>query len=277
MRTLKFSAIGLCGVLVVMAPTQAAFQSVQKQSFQAEVSVEGIPTASFTVELRDALDPLGSPVRAGLNWSNVIAGQTGWKMADQCFVLKGTITDASGGIQMYTHNSQYSAPLFFPPWPNHSPESYKAGLLELAVSTAGFAFRTIPMAWSIKAASMTVSGPNPTLLPGDPVSGPATGPDNRFQWVIIKDFRDIGIDTNGDGYVDPRTNDDSPDTTPFENGNEDVMVMNSVGIHAAQGAGGFFSHPDGRNAYLYMQADYTTASVGYTYFTNKLYIESFTN
>lgn len=249
-----------------------AFQSQQAQSVTAGTTVGGTKVARFTLAIKDTANPLGADAPS-ISWTGVSAGDS-WTIAKQLLVINSTVTDNNGGIQIYTDNTSVSAvPRFVDPTPTNAtnPDSAAGGLLEGNV--AGNTSVRLPMAWSIKSSSKVVDGANPATAIGaaDPNTGPTTGSNYRFQWLFVSDKANTaGIDFNQDGDVT-----DPTDGAPFVNGDIFLSMVRSNGIHFEQGPTAIEPLADGQNAYVYFQANFTSAAAQQAYQTNRLFVEAF--
>jgi hypothetical protein len=245
-------------------PAAQAFTSVKVGVVTASATVGGTPIADFTLTLRDVTTPISGPTRTQLNWSGVTASATGWKIADQLIVLNSTVTDRSGGVQIYTDNKSGAGtpadPQFVDPSPADATNSDSNGAGLIYADPSGKTAEVLPMAWSVQGSTKVVGT---SLLPVDPNAPAATGPASPAQWLYMSD--------KGTTANIPSTN-----TSAFANGADFVTMINALGIHAAQGPTGFFSFPDGQNSYVYLQTNFAGASASSTYLTKKLTVEAFT-
>jgi hypothetical protein len=257
-KRLAVFAFTAAAVLAVAAPSWAVTLGGSVAS-TATVTVGGTSTATFTLDLRDTSAPLTDTNPPQITWSGVLAGTTGWKIANQLLLLNATVTDAGGGIEIYTNNTIASASPRYTP--TVTPATNPAGLV------AGDGVSAVSMAWSIKASSKVVEG-GPALTglgASDPNSGPITGRDNKFQWLFFKDRASV----------------DDPATTTidesFADGQKFVTMINVVGLHFGQADDEFGIHTDGANSFVYLQANFGPAGAGVTYGTNKLIVHGFTS
>lgn len=241
-----------------------AFQSVGRSTFTAGLTTGGVKTATATIVVRDVVNPLTTPNRPMITWSGVNPPSTGWKIADQLMIIKSTVTDAGGGVQIYTRNTESDAsPRFVDPTPSDSSnsDSNPAGLLR---GTSGDTGTVLPMAWSIKANVRTIEGGdvNTGIGAADPNNGPATAVfNNKFQWLYFKDKATPNI---------PATN-----ATAFVDGEPFVTMIKSDGIHFGQANGEFAPHPAGDNTYVYFQANFTGAVAQQAYQTTTITVETY--
>jgi len=272
MKRQKLALTGLVVSLAVLNASSArAFQSTQTQQITAQATTGGTLSSNFTATLMNVNNTAGPTTVA---WTGALPGSS-WKIADQMVRLQWSVTDAGGGIQVYTDNTNAAAvPRFVDQTPTDTtnPDSNPAGLLMGTSGTTGVA---LPVAWSIKTATMTV-GTN--LLAADPNAGPATGDGNRFQWLYLLDKLTPAIDRNGDGDTTDTTG-PNPDTAAFPTPTGPFVQMVKgpgaiSGIHFGQADTEFGSDPD-HNSYVYLQADFTNAAAQTTYRTSRLTIEAF--
>lgn len=235
-----------------------AFQSLGRSTFTAGVLVGGVETATATIVIRDVVDPYNGINRSSITWSGVTPPSTGWKVANQLFKISSTITAIGGGLQIYTRNTDPDAvPSFVDPTPGvtDNPDSNPAGLLRATGSTTTVA---LPLAWSIKASSGSIpvaANPNNNGQNGNP-SDP-----NAFQWLFMVDRATPDI---------PSTN-----TTAFADGAPYHSIITDAGIHFGQSPAEFGGVQQGQDTFVYMQANFTTATAQTPYQTSTLTIEAF--
>ena len=263
----------IIGVMTLTSTSYAAFASVKTEVRTASVNVGGASVVDFTLNLRPVVNPVASPDSPEVTWSGVSAGST-WKIADVLLMVNATITDLAGGIQIYTDNRGTGANpthVDLTPAISTNTDSNPAGLL--LDDGSGTASRRLDLAWSVKDAVKTIDGTNPAtgIIAADPNTGPDTGTGNRFQWLFMKDKNTPAIDFDGNGAVG-----DPGDGTAFVNGEDFATVFNVDGIHFGQAPTEFGIHPDGQNAFIYLQANFATALPGLSYKTNKLTLEAYT-
>jgi hypothetical protein len=272
----------IAGMLVAAAALVAsvapswAFQSVSITTITAQTTTGGTRTAAFTLVIRNVGTPLTGSVGT-VNWTGVDPLSTTWKIADQLLVINSTVTDAGGGIKIYTDNNHAAAnPRFIPPTAvSTAPTSVAAGLVKVPAVGTTTSEAPLPMAWSIKTASKTVeSGTVDTGIgAADPQTGPETATrDNRFQWLNMTDKLNwaSGTDYNGDGdTTDPGDSGVKALDDPF------LVMINKIGIHFGQAPTEFGAHPDGQNSFVYLEANFATADVQQAYRTNTLRVEAF--
>jgi len=262
------------GALVVSVAPSYAFQSVSITTVTAQTTTGGVKTAAFTLIIRNVGTPLTGSV-ANVNWTGVNPISTVWKMADQLLVINSTVTDVGGGIKIYTDNRAADAvPQFVPPTTvSTAPTSVAAGLVKGLTGTSSVT--PLPMAWTIKATTRTVE--SGTADTGVGAADPNTGSgaavfNNRFQWLFMTDKSNwtSGTDFNGDGDVM-----DAGDSAPLALDAKYVTMINSIGVHFGQADTEFGATPDGTNAYVYLQANFSTADVQQAYKTSTLRVEAF--
>lgn len=276
-------------VAILGASSAHAFQSQQKQALTAQATTGGTLSSNFTATL---LNTNNTAAGTTINWTGALPGG-GWKIADQMIRLNWNVTDAGGGIQVYTDNKNAAAnPMFVDPTPGtpavppatatagNNQDSNPAGLL-LVPTTGVNSSVALPLAWSIKDTAKTVGGTDPAtgIQPADPNNGLLTGPANKWQWLYMLDKNTPYIDRNGDGDLGDTTATVNPDTAAFPNPTGPFVQMikgpgSVTGIHFAQGDTDFGSDPD-KSSYVYLQADFTNAAAQQTYRTNQLTIEAF--
>ncbi len=265
----QLALTGLVASLAILgggSVAQAVFQSQQTAQVTAQATTGGVEAASFVLSLHPNTST--ATTATNINWTGALPG-SGWKVADQLAKLVWNVTDAQGGIQIYSDNKAATAtPQFVDPTPAEpiNSDSNPAGLL-MVPATGNTSGTTLPVAWSIKASTVIVGT---ELLAADPNTGPATGNGNRFQWLYLLDKGTPAIDRNGDGD----TTDTGVDTAAFVNADPFVMAIGVGGTHGTQAPGGFFPDAD-KASYLYLQADFTTAAAQTTYRTSRLTFEAF--
>jgi hypothetical protein len=183
------------------------------------------------------------PAPGGLiTWSNINAGVTGWKMANQYIEISHSDLPQFWGIQMYTDNENVSAN------PRYTGTADPSGLVKTDNTIIA-----LPMAWKI----------TDSLLTGGDLSDPAQRPDNTgfsdYMWHFLKD----------------RNTPDNPATPDydesFQDGEDYVTLWNQSGI--AWNEGGRSGNP--KKAYIYLAANFTMSSVGSVYQTSVLTIEAY--
>jgi hypothetical protein len=272
----------IAGMLVAAAALVAsvapswAFQSVSITTITAQTTTGGTRTAAFTLAIRATNNPFGGNL-ATVGWTGVDPLATTWKMADQLLVINSTVTDAGGGIKIYTDNTHALAnPRFVAPTAvSTAPTSVAAGLVKVPAVGITSSEAPLPMAWSIKTATKTVE--SGTVDTGIGAADPQTGPDtavrnNKFQWLNMTDKANwaSGTDFNGDGdTTDPGDSGVKALDDPF------LVMINKIGIHFGQAPEEFGAHPDGQNSFVYLEANFATADVQQAYRTNSLRVEAF--
>ncbi len=204
----------------------------------AAVSVINAESGTVSISVRNISD--NQPAPNGLiTWSNVNAGQTGWKVANQYIEISHESLPQGWGIQFYTDNENASAN------PKYTGTADPAGLIK-----AGNTIIATPMAWKIS--DSLISSP----------SAPVPRSDNsgfsEYKWHFLKD----------------KNTTDDPVTSmneKFVNGQEYVTLWNQAGI--AWNEGGRSGNP--KKAYIYLAANFTMSSVSSEYKTSTLTVEAF--
>ena len=258
----------MAAFVAFLSPSTWAFQARGKQVIRATANTLGVKTAEFGVKLRPIANPESTAADATtLTWANR-QPNSGWQLADQVLKTTWTVTDANGGIQIYTDNKTAGAvPLFVDPTTDtKDANSNPAGLL---LGSSGNSSVTLPLAWSVKVSSMV---PNQAGTRGIVAADPniTTNP-NYYQWFFMFDKQTPSIDRNGDGDTT-----DLEDGRAFANGDtfDYVNVIKNVGVHNSPAPGDYFSDSD-RISYIYLQADLSTAVAQATYSTSRLTIEAY--
>ena len=159
------------------------------------------------------------------------------------------------GIQIYTDNTAADASPSFTGAATANP----AGLVSLSSTT-----QTLPIAWTIKAATSTYTptgSTTPVVVPplsaepnNNGVVNPTVDP-NAFQWLYMVDQKTPG----------------------FINGEPFALVKNSLGIHFGQGTTLDTSDFGASNSpnFIYFEANFSSALAPLTFKTTTLRIEYF--
>lgn len=177
-----------------------------------------------------------------ITWDDVVAGATGWKLANQYIEISHTDLPVSWGMQIYTDNESGLAD------PRYTGTANPAGLIKVDNT-----LMALPMAWRI----------TDHLLTGADLTDPVERSDrkgfNDYLWHFLKD----------------KNTPDDPATTDvdesFVNTEEYVTIWNQAGI--AWNEGGRSGNP--KKAYIYMAAKFTMASINSEYKTSALTLELF--
>ena len=274
MKKQRIALVAIAAAMFAASAPSWAFQSVGISTVTAGMHTNGSKVARFTLSIRDTSNPFGTS-RSSITWSGVDPLSTGWKIADQLVVMNSTVTDVGGGIQIYTDNTAADAtPKFVDPTPaiSSNTDSAAAGLLE---GLSGTTSKVLPMAWSIKGSTKVVEGGTSATGIGatDPNTGATTGSNNKYQWLFVTDkYNTLGIDFDGNGVIDPNTG----DAAPFVNGAPFIVMRNSVGVHNTQDPNDFGGGVgQGKDAYVYFQANFATAAAQQNYQTTTLRFEAF--
>lgn len=271
----RLALTALAAVAVgVMATPSWAFTSAGISTVTAGTTVGGPRTAAFTLAIRDTSNPFGAN-QSSVTWSNVNPLSTTWKLADRLLVINSTVTDAAGGIKIYTDNTSAAAnPRFVDPTPANAfnADSLASGLLRATSPTTSVA--GLPMAWTIKTSTRIIEGG--TTLTGVGAADPNTGStgavyNNKFQWLFHTDAYNwaLGVDLNGNTVLDPGEPQPQALDAPF------VTMINSFGTHFGQAPTEFEAHPDGANSFVYLEANFATAQVQTPYQTSTLKVEAY--
>jgi hypothetical protein len=224
-----------------------AFTSVGTDQYTATVTFTGAGEVSVSVELKD-LDTNAD--ESNVNWgdtpsSEITLGVTTWKRAKVYAVLHSTMTDSTGGVQIYTDNENASAS------PQYTGSGDPCGLVDSDDTT-----KTLPLCWRITDEPITALNIQ---------QGASGAPDRLWEnslgddypcFVWMKDKGTTGF-TNGEDYI--------------------ILKEQDRGIqHAEDTWSTGCASPD----YIYFGANFITAvteSGGRTYQTNRLFIEAFTD
>jgi hypothetical protein len=241
----------------------AAFSGVSRATITACAVFTSGGVVSFDYQLRNLSD---NNTTSWIYWdTSVIApGVTAWKVASSYILLESTITNASGGIQIYTDNKAADAN------PAYTGSGNPAGL----VAEEAPADAPLPMCWRI------------TDLSTGPVAGLNIAQVNRAGVGVTTATLycpDLETSTNPPDYQYPcffwmtdrqTAANASAATSAFADGADYITVKDKIrGIHHAEGPNwGTTSSPD----YVYIGACFTNASTPRTYKTSTLRIEAFT-
>ncbi|MFN0118552.1 MAG: hypothetical protein ACKVQC_09715 [Elusimicrobiota bacterium] len=228
-----------------------AFQSVSRATVAASVLVGGSNTSNVSVNIRDISN--WTTPRGTVTWSGVTPPSTGWKRADQGLLLNATVLGVGSGVQIYSDNTASDATTrFVDPTPGDktNPDSMAAGLVKGASGVTSAS--PLPMAWTIKASSITAPTSAEPNNAGDP---------NSFQWLYFKDrYNDQNIPAlNSLAFVDGEAFITMIRTNTAAGGAE---------IHFGQAPADFGAHPNGANSFVYLQGNFITAQVQETYRSN---------
>jgi hypothetical protein len=206
----------------------------------ASVNVIGLTQGSVEIDIKNISDNQSSS--GGLiTWSNVRAGETFWKIANQYIEISYSSLPEFWGIQIYTDNENISAE------PRYTGTADPAGLVDISNTIL-----SLPMAWRI----------TDSLLGAEDLSSPTPRSDgfgfSDYMWHFLKD----------------KNTPDNPNTTAneaFVDGEDYVTLWNQAGI--AWNQDGRSGNP--KKAYIYLAANFTMSPVGATYQTSALTIEAY--
>jgi hypothetical protein len=207
----------------------AAFASVSKSTVTASISFTGAGIVSVSIA--------GGPIQ----WSSVTPGVTGWLAANSPITMTSQITNATGGIQIYTDNMAADAN---PKYPSSIvgqtvPAANPAGLVTASSTTA-----VLPMCWRLTDGTTTsigiVQGTDnklySTQLGGQAGSYPC------FLWMMDKNT-----------FAIPSAN-----TAAFVNGMDYVTIKDAArGGQHAENTFAQFPSPD----YIYFGANFSGAVI----------------
>jgi hypothetical protein len=205
----------------------------------ASVTVISLTEGEVNVVIRNISN--NQPADNGLiTWTNINAGQAGWKIANQYIEISHNGLPQFWGIQMYTDNENVSAN------PRYTGTANPAGL----VKTDNTMY-SVPMAWRIT--DSVISNPVNPVQREDNIGF------TDYMWHFLKD----------------RNTPDNPDTPDydesFQDGEDYVTLWNQSGI--GWNEGGRSGNP--KKAYIYLAANFTMSSVGSVYQTSVLTIEAY--
>ncbi|MDD5504437.1 MAG: hypothetical protein PHV77_03880 [Candidatus Omnitrophica bacterium] len=202
----------------------------------ASVVVKGLTEGSLNVVVRNISN--NQPASNGLiTWSNLIAGQTGWRVANQYIEISHSGLPAGWGIQIYSDNKNTSAS------PKYIGTANPAGLVN-----AKYSVLSAPMAWQVT---------DSVISPTTPVQRADNTGFTNYLWHFLKD-----VNTTDD----PKT---EAYNETFQNAEDYITVWNQSGI--AWNEGGRTGNP--KKAYIYLAANFTMSPAGSQYQTSTLTIE----
>ena len=253
-----------------------AFQSVSITTVTAGAFVGGVRMAAFNLTIRDASNPLNPALtRSSITWSNPNNLVNQFKIADQVMVINSTVTDANGGIKIYTDNTSTidASPRFVDPTPLvlTDPNSSASGLLQ---GNSGTTSRTFATAWSIDASTKVVNGAGTTgIRPENPTFCPlGSGPPDSFRWLNVTDrynwAQGVDFDQNGD---------------VTSCGDAGILALDArfptmvgvQGLHTGQADGQFTAHDAGKDAFVYFEANFFGAPAQTIVQTTTLRVEAY--
>ena len=240
------AAVVVLGLLVVMkVPSYAAFTSVGISSYVAQCSF----TTQGSVWTQLLLLNLNGTTTNQVYWDtgNISVGTTLWQSASSYILLYSTITNSTGGLQIYTDNKNGSVVA-----ERYTGLGDPAGLVGMSTTT-----QALPMCWR----AVAISTNSLTIKRGSP------GPADRL-WA----------NELGSGFpcflwmLDKNSPVSSWNPSGWSNGMDYARIRESVrGVQYAEATWGAMGSP----IYIYFGADFTSASSPNTYKTTTLRIESF--
>jgi hypothetical protein len=202
----------------------------------ASVVVKALTEGSLNVVVRNISN--NQPASNGLiTWSNVIAGQAGWKVANQYIEISHSGLPAGWGIQIYSDNKNISAS------PKYTGTANPAGLVNI-----NNAILAVPMAWRVT---------DSVISPAIPVQRSDDTGFTDYLWHFLKDVNTID---------DPATK--AYDET-FQNGEDYITLWNQSGIAWNEGA----KSGNPKKAYIYLAANFSMSPAGSQYQTSTFTIE----
>lgn len=240
MRSFK-SVVVATAMLAALSASAFAFSSKSTNVVTAGTVLSTAGQVSVSIELKNTI----TNVTTGWIWwnaSSVTVGSTQWLAASAYVVVHSTITDSTGGIQIYTDNRNASAS------PRYVGVGDPAGLVGYSSTDATASSTTLSMCWRIvdnSTTTLTIRQTGDTLYANELGSAYPC-----FLWMM-----DVG-------------------TTGFANGADYMTMKDSArGIQHAEATFGSTSSPD----YVYFGANFTSAVTPRTYKTNRLIIEAYTD
>lgn len=231
-------------MLAALSASSFAFTTRGTNTVTAGTVLSSAGSVSVSIQLKNTLDNSTT----GWIWWNpasVTVGSTQWLAANAYVVIHSTITDSTGGIQIYTDNRNASANPRYVGVTGTDP----AGLVGYSASDATASSTTLSMCWRIvdqSTTTLTIRQTGDTLYSNELGSAYPC-----FLWM-----KDVG-------------------TSGFVNGEDYITMKESArGLqHAESTFGVGCASPD----YLYFGANFTSAVTPRTYKTNRLIIEAYTD
>lgn len=266
--------LALLFAAVFLAVTQSyAITSGAKTNVAAKISFTGAGAVTYSFDYK-SIDSL-TTTTGEIAWKSgsVTPGESSWVTADTYVEMVSKITDASGGIQIYTDNEQEIQAPTAPPAKYTGSRTGAAGLYN--TDTGKTAAAPLPMAWAIMDTAKHGSlGNLAELVEGTPtgfscpiITTPTVKPDLS---KVVCDYPLFHHFLDAKTAADPK----NPCTGNFANGSDPVMVKSADGgIHHAEGPVNYSvtDSPD----YLYFAANFNNAKIPANYFAN-IIIERFT-
>jgi hypothetical protein len=237
---MKFIRIFLYVILTIYMPVDisyAAFTSLGKVQCDAGATTGGTPsvTVPFSVSLKNISN---NAIAGSVTWPAITAGQTAWLSANQYIAVKGWATYSNWGIQVYTHNTNYTG--------TGSP----AGL----VNTVNTIF-SLPMSWRTSTALIPAGNAKLSIIEKT-VNGNQVLADGQglayYPWFFMLDKKQ----------------------GTFGNYQEYSTFIGSKGY---QHAPTDYATPAAADTtyYVYLGANFTMAVPGISYSTNSLTVEMY--
>lgn len=254
-----------------------AFKSVGITTVTAQVTTGGTKSAAFNVKVRSVSNPFGADLPLEVNWTGIdpqALGANKWRIADQLLVVNSSVTDSNGGVKIYTDNTATDAnPKFVDPTPANkiNKDSFAAGLLKGLSGTTSDV--PLSMAWAVKTSTKIVelADTNRGIGAFDPNAAIVAGYNTSQQWFNMTDAYnwETGIDFNGDGDAN-----DPGDALPQA---LDSTFLSFVRIQGAQvlKVDLYDPLPASKNAFVYLEADFTNALPQQGYKTSTLRVEGY--
>ncbi len=208
-------------------------------AFTSQSAVAKTATANLTETPSGSMTVSLEGAATALSWSGVIVGTTNWRVAEEYIQLDSDFTGTGWGIQIYTDNTAVDAD---PQWTGTGDS--KCGLL-----ATDDASRRLELSWIISDDLVTDLDGSDAGMPESEVSGIGS-------WKWMKDSADTGA------YA-------------FSPGEYFVTAWNENGILWGQDAAERSPAVD-TTTYIYIGANFTTATTPRTYQTSKLTLELYT-
>jgi hypothetical protein len=246
MRKLLVAVFALGLVAAMKAPSFAAFTQVGTPStLTAAASFTAQGSVSYSYQLFNLTG--GTTTQIWWNTALITLGQTTWQRADAYMVLTATMTNTTGGIQIYTNNTLGTAS------PQYTGAGNPAGLVGTSSTTA-----ILPMCWRAVNASTT------TLTI---VQGPAP-----YYNLYSSEF---GGYANGNGWPCFIYMLDHASTSFAPNAGNGIYQEVWDGTLGMQYAVNTFGQPGTSSIYLYFGASFAGATTPNTYKTSTLTLEAY--
>jgi hypothetical protein len=170
-------SLAVLGLAVVMPKSAfAVFSSISRSTNTAVVALLGGGTVQMTITLHNISD---NSTTTQVYWTtNTVVLPTSWVLASAYIRVASTMTQAGGGIQIYTDNKAADAS------PAYTGTGNPMGLIDTTTTT-----KTLAMAWSVKDTTATA-----------PTAGDPNDTTNHSDKLFFKDRQTAGF-TDGETFI----------------------------------------------------------------------------